>query len=72
MGYGMEEDLGFLADMDDDQKRIDSGLLTDHEKMLDWLGVSSSEFNDESQNEQTRCLFLWNRFGRKEYNKLRA
>ena len=69
MGFGIEEDLGCLADMDDNQKRIEAGRLTDYEKMLDWLDVGSSEFNEESQSEQGRCRFLWNKFGRKEYNK---
>ena len=71
MGFGMDEDLDYFADVHDDQRRIESGQLTDHEKMLHWLDIEPSDFNEESQNEQSRCKFLWNKFGRKEYAKSR-
>jgi len=40
MGFGVDEDLGFLADELLKNNRIEAGNLTDREKMLNWLDVS--------------------------------
>ena len=72
MEYGLDEDLGFLADEDDKNRRIDSGNLTDYEKMLCWLEIDSMEFNGLGNNEQANHKWQWRKFGRKEYEGVNA
>ena len=68
MGFGLDEDLGYLADIEEDNRRIDSGRLTDREKMLDWLEMTGIDFSELSNNEQGNYCWQWRKFGRKEYN----
>ena len=64
MGYGLDEDLGFLAEVDDNDRRLDEGRLTDQEKMLDWLEMTSREFAELSGNCQSNLRWQWRKFGK--------
>ena len=70
MGFGVDEDLGFLADEFLKNDRIEAGNLTDREKMLNWLDVDEQEFSQMSASDRENSLFQWQKFGRKEYKKM--
>ncbi len=70
MGFGVDEDLGFLADELLKNNRIEAGNLTDREKMLNWLDVSEQEFSQMSNSDRDNSIFQWRKFGRKEYDKM--
>jgi len=70
MGFGVNEDLGFLADDLLKDNRIEAGNLTDREKMLNWLDVDEQEFSQMSNSDRDNSLFQWRKFGRKEYDKM--
>lgn len=69
MGDGREEDLGFLADEDDNNRLAESTPSTDYEKMLCWLEFDNSEFRNLDATDRCEHVWQWKQFGRKEYKQ---
>ena len=63
MGYGEDEDLGYLADEDDNNARIMAGHLTEFELMLEYHSLDEHEWSRLSGNEQSRLRWNFRKFG---------